>query len=67
MSQAPQGDHSEDPYEDYLKPLVGMTIVAVSEEDDSVFIHLNDGLVLEFYAEREGGFSAEIHQPGPVH
>lgn len=58
---------ADDQYKVYLAGVVGATIVSVDEEECSVFMHLNDGRVIEFYAEPDGGFSAEIHQPELLH
>lgn len=58
---------SADDYAAYLAPVVGTRIIAVQEENTSVFLFFDDGCVLEFYAEPDGGFSAELHQPRQVH
>lgn len=46
--------------EGYFDQCIGAVITAIHDDDESVWIHLSDGSVLEFYATAEG-FDFDIH------
>lgn len=54
-------------YVAYLAPVVGTRIIGVDEGDGNVSLFLDDGTVLDIYAEDNGGFSAEIRHPKQAH
>lgn len=54
---------------EYFEQIVGACIVAVHDDDESIWLHLSDGSAVEFYSLPlpDGGFDFEIHEAGVRH
>lgn len=51
----------------YYEQVVGATITAVHDDDESVWLHLSDGSMIEITAMQDGGFDVEIHPADTSH
>lgn len=57
---------AEPTYSDYLSSIVGSTVVAVSEDEGYVRLHMSDGHAMEVTA-MAGGFAITVILPAEMH